>query len=91
MAIRFSQGRAKIYALLCLLLLSVFMRVEVTRLTEIKQPLLADARDYVIYSYNLVEFGIYSRDGRGITEGSQPAPVGARQARHGSQHPVGCM
>ena len=72
--------RPKLYALLCLLLLTVFMRVEVTRLTEIDNPFRADARHYVLYAYNLVEFGIYSRDDSGIAGKGQPSADGLRPA-----------
>ncbi len=72
--------RPQIYACILLALLTLFLRFEAVRLTEVVAPLRADALDYMTYAANLVEHGVYSRDTRGISEGITPQPDGIRAA-----------
>lgn len=72
------MSRTKIYALLCLLLFAAYMRVEVTRLTQLDAPMRSDAREYVLYGYNLMEFGVYSGSDIGLKEGASPPPNALR-------------
>lgn len=80
MNIHIGHSRPQFYALLCLVLVTLFLRVETVRLTEVISPLRADARDYITYAANLVEHGVYSRDTRGISEGITPQADGVRAA-----------
>jgi 4-amino-4-deoxy-L-arabinose transferase-like glycosyltransferase len=61
-------------------LVTLFLRFETVRLTEVISPLRADALDYMTYAANLVEHGVYSRDARGISEGITPEADGVRAA-----------
>ncbi len=73
-------NRPQVYALLCLTLVTLFLRFETVRLTEVISPLRADALDYVTYAANLVEHGVYSRDTRGVSGGVVPQADGVRAA-----------
>lgn len=46
--------------------------------TEVIHPIRADAREYILYAYNLNQFGIYSRSTEGFNGDSVPLPDSAR-------------
>jgi 4-amino-4-deoxy-L-arabinose transferase-like glycosyltransferase len=52
--------------------------VEGTRLTDVDTPFRADARDYVMYGYNLANYGVYSRSIEGLARGEVPTPDARR-------------
>ncbi|MCU0560199.1 MAG: glycosyltransferase family 39 protein [Desulfobacterales bacterium] len=51
-----------------LMIVAFYLRTEMAVRTVVDSPLRADAREYFLYAYNLVQHGIYSRDERGLTD-----------------------
>jgi hypothetical protein len=56
------RQRLTIYGLLVLVIGAWFFRLEYNAQTTIIQPIRADARQYVIYAYNLKNHGTFSQD-----------------------------
>lgn len=52
--------------LVCIIVLGFQMRLQVISQTEIENPVIADAQKYVLYAYNLTNFGIYTYADNGI-------------------------
>lgn len=63
--------------LIGLILISIFsiglnLRIKMVQQTIVDHPIRADAADYYLYAYNLIEYGVYSRQRPGQFEAKKP-------------------
>jgi 4-amino-4-deoxy-L-arabinose transferase-like glycosyltransferase len=67
------SSRAALWAVVGLLTLGAFLlRLEYNRVTEGDNPVRADARQYVIYGFNLAHHGTFSQDAPSRLPGAKP-------------------
>jgi len=68
----------RFWVLAAILLLGLDLRVESVLHSVVDNPVRADARDYVLYAYNLERYGVYSLSDTWAPEAAPPAPDAMR-------------
>ncbi len=72
-------GKVVLTLILSLLILLAFeLRFTAVAYSEVDQPIRADAKDYILYAYNLNEHGVYSRSSGGYESLAPPPPDAVR-------------